>query len=173
VNSDQQPVLSLQYQLDSENSRPDEWAGAFIWVEGFERDLKKINQVYSIGKAYSNLRDNHQGINPPSTRFFKLPVTSEPNNVQLDIAQNHEETQKSRFSSLNLDRLVVNLGIWTANEKPNQRMGVYFTNLRLSERGDGNSIATMNSENIWQKGIDHIAGEHINVEERYVPPERS
>ncbi len=173
VNSEQQPILSFQYQLANENSQPDEWVGAFIWVEGFKRDLKKLNQVYAIGKAYGNLRDNHRGIHPPPTSFFKLPTTLEPNNVQLNIARNHEEAQKSKFSSLGLDKLIINLGIWTANEKPSQRMGIYFTDFRLNERDDSNSLATMNSENIWRKGIDHIAGEHVNVKERYVPPERS
>ncbi|MEM9829998.1 MAG: metallophosphoesterase [Bacteroidota bacterium] len=169
----QNPILSFQYQVDDESSNPDKWVGSFIWIEGFEKDLKKLNQVYAIGKAYGNLRDNHRGLNPPATSYFHLPITSQAKSVQLDIARHHEENQTSSFSSLSLDRLVINLGIWTANEKPDQRMGVYFTNFRLDENDNGSSTTALNPENIWRKGIDHIAGEHINVKERYVPPERS
>ncbi|WKN44540.1 metallophosphoesterase family protein [Tunicatimonas pelagia] len=170
---DQRPALSFQYQVDNESSNPEEWTGAFVWIEGFEKDLKKLNQVYAVGKAYGNLRDNHRELNPPPTNYFSLPIASETKSAQLNIAQNYEENQEGSFSSLNLDRLVINLGIWTANEKPDQRMGVYFTNFHLSESSNERSTTALNPANIWRKGIDHIAGEHINVEERYVPPERS
>jgi len=173
LTPNQQPVLSFQYQVDDENSNLNEWVGAFVWVEGFEKDLKKLNQVYAIGKAYGNLRDNHRGISPPPTSFFNLPIAHETNNGQLNIARNHEKAQDSSFASLNLDRLVINLGIWTANEKPEQRMGVYFTNFHLAESSIAEALAEVAPQNIWRKGIDHIAGEHINVEERYVPPQRS
>ncbi len=173
LSPNQPPVLSFQYQVDEKNSNPEEWVGAFVWVEGFEQDLKKLNQVYAIGKAYGNLRDNHRAMNPPPTSFLDLPITTEANEVYLDIALNHEKTQDSPFASLNLDRLIINLGIWTANEKPNQRMGVYFTDFHLSTNSPNEAIATKHPESIWRKGIDHIAGEHINVEERYVPPQRS
>ncbi|MEM8967247.1 MAG: metallophosphoesterase, partial [Bacteroidota bacterium] len=173
INPDQRPALSFQHQVDNENSNSNEWVGAFIWIEGFEKDLKKLNQVYAIGKAYGNLRDNHRGLTPPTTNYFSLPIISDAKSVQLNIAQNYEENQGSNFLSLNLDRLVVNLGVWTANEKPSQRMGVYFTGFRLDENPTNTALVEVNPQNIWRKGIDHIAGEHVNVEERYVPPHRS
>ncbi|MEM6380072.1 MAG: metallophosphoesterase, partial [Bacteroidota bacterium] len=173
LSPDQNPILSFQYQVNRGNSNPEEWTGAFVWIEGFAKDLKRLNQIYAISKAYGNLRDNHQRLNPPPTNYFSLPIIPEAKSVKLNIAQNYEENQDSSFSSLSLDRLVINLGVWTANEKPSQRMGVYFTNFRLDESPTNDVLTKVDTRNIWRKGIDHIAGEHINVEERYVPPHRS
>ena len=173
------PALSFRYAIDEGTFDPNVWAGAFVWVEGFERDLKKLDHVYAVGKAYRNLRDQHVPAPRPVTQYFDLnPTAGRLHQASLNIARDHEAGQSTRYADLKLDRLVVNLGIWTANEEPSQRAGAYFTDFVLRDTAttssvDGSPIATLAAEHLWQKTIDHIAGEHINVRKRYVPPRRS
>ena len=179
VTPGQLPVLSFQYQVEEENFYPDHWAGAFVWVEGFERDEKKLDHVYTIGKAYGNLRDQHLGIHRVPTAYWDLEVS--PGSLQharLNIRQDYEKAQGPNDTQLSVDRLVVNLGVWTANEHPGQRLGVYFSNFMSDQEDasssvDGVPLPETSSHNLWRKAIDHIAGEHIHVDEKYVPPARS
>ena len=179
VNPEQPYVLSFRYQVDEANSHPESWAGAFIWVEGFEQDVKRLDQVYSIGKAFGRLRDQHQPLHPVSMAYFSLEASpGKQHTARLAVRQDYERTQNIS-APLRIDRLVINLGVWTANEQPDQRFGVYFSDMTLDQAVlsaslvNGSSVPETARQNIWQKGIDHIAGEHIHVEERYVPARRS
>ena len=175
----QRPTLSFHYQVDADASRPETWAGAFVWLEGFARDEKKLDRVYSIGKAYGNLRDQHRSPSLPPTEYLELASSADtPHHVVLNVAQDYEQSSATAYADLNLDRLVVNLGAWTANERPDQRWGVYVWNITQVEAAaassvNGRALQATPPAAIWRKAIDHIAGEHIHVAERYVPPERS
>ncbi len=132
-----------------------------------------------MGKAFGRLRDQHQPLYPVPTSFFSLEASpGRQHSAQLAIRQADERSQNIS-SSLRVDRLVINLGVWTANEHPDQRFGIYFSDMKLDQKAlsasmvSGSSVAETSPQQIWQKGIDHIAGEHINVDERYVPPRRS
>lgn len=169
------PSLAVKYQVDNV-SNPDSWAGAFIWIEGYRRDEKKLNHIYAIGKAYGNLRDQHQEMQRAPTHIFALEsAPGKLHTAHLHLRQDYEKSQETTFAALKLDRLVINLGVWTANEQPDQQWGVYFTDVALHQAAALSSIdkiAVAPEAAVWQKMVDHIAGEHIHVKERYVPPYR-
>ena len=178
LEADQRPVVTLKYQVD-EASNPESWAGAFVWVEGFQRDQKKLNHLYAIGRAYGNLRDQHQEEPRVSPRIFTLDATpGKLRTAQLNIARDYQPEQAD-YADLHLDRLVINLGVWTANERPDQQWGIYFAEASLSPSATvassvNNAAVSPAAESaVWWKVVDHIAGEHLHVDERYVPTGRS
>ena len=175
----QPPVVAVQYQVD-EASTSESWAGAFVWIEGYRRDEKKLNHIYAIGRAYGNLRDQHREVHRAPINIFALdPTSGQPRTARLDVAQDYEKTQNSPYADLQLDRLVINLGVWTANERPDQQWGIYFTEVALNPSApvaasaSSTTVAPAPDATVWRKAVDHIAGEHLHVEERYVPPRRS
>jgi hypothetical protein len=78
--------------------------------------------------------------------------------------------RKSTWDELQADRMVINLGVWTANDGPDQPFAIYFTDLQLEEGENVKShvtnlpISKMPDEKIWWLGkfekFIHIAGEH-------------
>ena len=178
LEADQRPVLTVQYQVD-EASSPDNWAGAFVWVEGYQRDQKKLDHLYAIGRAYGLLRDQHQEAERVLPRIFTLEAApGQRHTAQLNIAQNYQQEQAD-YTALQLDRLVINLGVWTANERPNQQWGVYFSNVKTDfsatpvATAEDTEVSVISEALVWWKKVDHIAGEHLHVKERYVPTDRS
>jgi 3',5'-cyclic AMP phosphodiesterase CpdA len=178
LGADQRPVVTVQYQVDKA-SNPESWAGAFVWVEGFRRDQKKLNHLYAIGRAYGLLRDQHQEEPRVPIRIFTLEATpGKLHTAQLNIAQDYPQEQ-ANYADLQLDRLVINLGAWTANERPDQQWGVYFAEVTLNPLAtaassvNNTAISPAAESVVWWKMVDHIAGEHLHVDERYVPPRRS
>ena len=178
LGADQRPVVTVRYQVD-EASNPESWAGAFVWVEGFRQDQKKLNHLYAIGRAYGLLRDQHQEEPRVPLRIFTLEATpGKLHTAQLNIAQDYPQEQAD-YADLQLDRLVINLGVWTANERPDQQWGIYFAELALDSSATSDSsvnsaaISLADESAVWWKMVDHIAGEHLHVDERYVPPRRS
>ena len=175
----QRPTLSVQYQVDRVSNQ-DSWAGAFVWVEGYRRDQKRLNHLYAIGKAYGNLRDQHQEDPKIAPSIFALPAASGTlHTARLNFAQDYETISEASYAALMLDRLVINLGVWTANERLDQQWGVYFAEVALNPATsvasavDGTAVAEAPQPTVWWKLVDHIAGEHLHVNERYVPTPRS
>ena len=178
LGADQCPVVTVQYQVD-EASNPESWAGAFVWVEGFRRDQKRLNHLYAIGRAYGLLRDQHQEEPRVPLRIFTLEATpGKLHTAQLNIAQDYPQEQAD-YADLQLDRLLINLGVWTANERPDQQRGIYFAEVALDSSAtvassvNSAAISPAAESAVWWKVVDHIAGEHLHVNERYVPPRRS
>ena len=178
LEANQRPVIAVQYQVD-DASNPESWAGAFVWVEGYQRDQKKLNHLYAIGRAYGLLRDQHQEEPRVPLRIFTLEATpGKAHTAQLNIAQDYQP-EPADYADLALDRLVISLGVWTANERPDQQWGIYFTEVALNPSAtvassvNNAAIAPAAESNVWWKVVDHIAGEHLHVNERYVPPLRS
>ena len=178
LGADQRPVVTVQYQVD-DASNLESWAGAYVWVEGYQRDQKKLNHLYSVGRAYGNLHDQHQEEPRVPPRIFTLEATpGKVHTAQLNIAQDYQSEQAD-YADLALDRLVISLGVWTANERPDQQWGIYFTEVALNPSTTVASsvnkaaISPAAESAVWWKVVDHIAGEHLHVEERYVPTRRS
>ncbi len=179
LEAGQRPVVRVQYQVD-DVSNPDSWAGAFVWVEGYQRDQKKLNHIYAIGRAYGNLRDQHQEAQRAPTSIFSLPpIPGQLHTAQLNVGEDYEKTPNARFAALQLDRLVISLGVWTANERPDQQWGVYFAEVvvdasaAVASSVNGATVSPATESTVWWKVVDHIAGEHIQVDDKYVPTRRS
>ena len=175
----QRPVITVRYQVD-EASTPESWAGAFVWVEGYRRDEKRLNHIYAIGRAYGNLRDQHREAQRAPTRVFTLePKPGQLHTARLNVGEDHEEAPDARYADLQLDRLVINLGVWTANERPDQQWGVYLVEVAVGSAAadassvNGAPVAEAPADTVWRKQVDHIAGEHLHVDKRYVPTRRS
>ncbi|MGB3850409.1 MAG: metallophosphoesterase [Tunicatimonas sp.] len=179
LEAGQLPVVRIQYQVD-DASNPESWAGAFVWVEGYQRDYKRLNHIYAIGRAYGNLRDQHQEAQRAPTGIFSLPLTpGQLRTAHLNVGEDYEKTPNVRFATLQLDRLVISLGVWTANERPDQQWSVYFAEVAVGPSPtvtslvNGAAVSPAAESTVWWKMVDHIAGEHIHVDDRYVPTRRS
>jgi 3',5'-cyclic AMP phosphodiesterase CpdA len=170
LKNDEQPEINFKYKID-ENSDTEGWCGAFVWLEGFQGTFKKINLIYSSGAAYSGLGENfsksefttnvHLAMNNTQGRWF---------DVTINPARDHEANHEIKYSKLNLDRLVINLGVWTINDAFDFPYGIYFTdfNLKYGRNSDslieGQKIIPKPDEKIWWLGkyfpFTHVAGDH-------------
>ncbi len=160
------PTLSLSFKIDPEHFRANSFNGAYVWIEGFEKYYKRINLVYSASKMYYNIGGKYSDVR--TVKPIHFDITSQPGdwhqltiNIQEDFNLHTEGKQTSSFA---IDRIVVNLGVWTVNDGKNQEIGIYFDKLALQQGGNsslnGKPIARKEEEDFWYGGIDHVAGEH-------------
>lgn len=166
------PVLNFSYKIDKD-SDVEGWCGAFVWLEGFAGSNKLLNLVYSSGIAYAGLGGKFN--RSEFTENIHLGLSGIPNKwhkVTLIPAKDHEDNQESSYAELNLDRLAINLGVWTINDGSDYPYGIYFSHLelgysnsnQLSSKVNGNNIESKPENKIWWLGkyfpFDHIAGDH-------------
>ena len=89
----------------------------------------------------------------------------------MNIAGDFERlTQGKRYSDLNVDRLVLTLGVWNINDGEEQPFGIYFTGFRLDlnqtnqSTSGGAAIREKAVEDIWWRNKlwpnKNMAGEH-------------
>ena len=166
------PVLKFRYKLDT-CCDLDGLCGGYLWIEGYEKSFRQFNLVYSAGMAYANpiakrSERNHEIFH------FDLPNNFEWSDVILNIRKDFESVEDGRgFDELNIDRLVLTLGVWTLNEGPDQPFGFYVTDFELSHQKkpfdtissvNGSPLRRKDQEKIWWQGkhvpFIHLAGEH-------------
>ena len=161
------PVLETILQPDQNYVNPNAMAAAYIWVEGFDQSLKKMNLVYSVGKMYGYLDGKYSQVQNIGPSHFNLPAAhGEWNEVYLNIFEDH---QKRTGSIPSIDRLVINLGVCTINDGINHECGIYFNNIDLksfSEMPDLHSrtgqqmVEQKSGDDLWYFRNNHTAGEH-------------
>lgn len=159
------PSLSMNLKINQDHYRKNSFNGAYIWIEGFEKYYKRLNLVYSVNKMYYNIGGNYSDVRTVKPIHFDLDISPDKwHSLNINIHKDFQE-QENILSTFTIDRLVINLGVWTVNDGDNQQIGVYFDDLSL-HRGEENSnldgqlIARKKEEDFWYGGIDHVAGEH-------------
>ncbi len=172
LKSDCKPVIGFNYKID-EKSDLSGWCGAYVWIEGFNGSFKMLNLVYSTGIAFSGIggKFNRSEFN----KNIHLGLSDEPgkwHNVSLNLARDHEANHEKSYNNLALDKLVINLGVWTINDGGDFPYEIYFTDFNLNYKQNSASSSTVNGLNIIQKPDDkiwwlgkylpftHVAGEH-------------
>ena len=167
------PVLHFTYKLDKANCDPNGFCGGYLWIEGYEKSYRQFNLVYSAGVAYANpvakwterIHDVHH---------FHLPNSYDWKNAIINIQRDFDSAEKDRrFNDLNVDRIVLTVGVWTLNEGTAQPFAVFFTDFKMTEETEpsapgsavvGAAIQPKNRADIWWRGkhipFIHLAGEH-------------
>ncbi|MFC2123767.1 metallophosphoesterase family protein [Bacteroidota bacterium] len=167
------PVLNLNYWLDGNNCDFTGWCGSYIWIEGFKDSFKHLNLMYWNNYAYVNLGGNFSDVRVVKPAHFSLDdLPDKWNKTYLNIAQDFDSSNEGkRYAELDLDRLVINLGVWNANDGRDQPFGIFFNDLKLSFDGEstpssvnGKEIDKTPDDKLWWLGkfspFTHIAGEH-------------
>lgn len=164
------PVVKAWYKLDGRDSPADRDSGAYIWARGYSDASERLNMAYWIGKGFPNPR----GLYGPRPACLHFDITSSPDrwhSVVLNLEGDWDTSDKKpKFDRLNLDRLIVTLGVWTENVGNGNRTGIYFDDIDINSEPTGAEIlSTLDSKAIspkakgqmWRKRIVHINGEHV------------
>jgi len=165
------PRLRLAYRLDGRYFDPSKQAGAYTWLQGFDGSDIRLNMIYSAGMAFPNPLGGYGG--GPS--YVHWDITAAPDRwheLTIHVTDDHNRQTKGQpFDRLDLDKLVITLGVWTENMETDQSIGIHFANLRLDNRTsparrshvDDRDIELKPKNQIWNKRLTHIDGEHVYV----------
>lgn len=172
------PIIKLMQWLDPKTYSSYSPAGTYIWIEGFERGLKRLNVVYStdhvywhLGGSQSQLRTVlpvHMEITKPAGIWRELLLN--PINDFKEITEMVESFPDS------FDTLAITLGVWSVNEGHGNQIGAGYTGIQISQmeaKEAKNMPSTIANDPIppkeqkymWWHGAKHVAGEHMNVTE--------
>lgn len=168
IPSNQSARLHVAYRLDVAHFHPDAESAAFVWVEGYHNSHKRLNLVYSHGKMIPAPGSRYSHPEQAPYVHFDLPGDRDKwNEVELNIWEDSG-------LELPIDRLVINLGVWTSNEEGKNEIGVFFDNLSIqfldpvkpqaSSRLGQQVIPVKPEQLLWKKRNRHIAGEHRYIE---------
>jgi hypothetical protein len=161
-------LLEFDYAIDLENTVLNGYAGAFVWIEGFQSSFKTLDMVYWVGRPYGALQDKCTKNKEVPLLHFNMPESRErTNKTQLNLLRDFESYGQD-FNQLDLDKLIINLGSWNMNDGEYYPYGVYFSDFRMGEVFDKNIPSTAGditinktaSDEIWWMRNNHIAGEH-------------
>lgn len=166
-------LLRLVYRLDGEHFSADSEAGAYVWLEGYAGAEKRLNMIYWVGKGFPNPGGLYAGRG--GIRHWDMTAAPQRWSAAIiNVAKDHESADRQTpFSKLALGRLVVSLGVWTENVGTGNAIGIYFDDLSIDSAADatttlsqidGRRIAAKPKNEIWNKRIAHIDGEHVFVE---------
>jgi len=167
------PLVQLSYRLDPETYHPENLAGTFIWIEGFEKGLKRLNVVYStdyvhwhLGGDQSQLRTAipvHLDLKADPGKWRKL--------VLNPVADFMKFTEDENPKPGHADVFAINFGVWTINEGYRREAGTsyrdvsleFMDNSRINEKSSSNEgevIRKKEQKYLWWHGVKHPAGEH-------------
>lgn len=168
------PMLELRFRVDPGTFSLDVWAGAYIWIEGYGQSHKRFNLLYSLGRCHWDVGGKYSKSYQAGYDYCKVPI--DPGRWQmlrLGIREDLLAAGKPVSEGLwDADRMVINLGVWTDNVDPRAEIGILWDSLSFlsatsraqASTADGNPLSPVPEEEIWQKGIDHIAGEHVYID---------
>ncbi len=129
-----EPVLDIGFMIDRENYNPEKRNGSFIWLEGYEKDTKRLNISYSVGYYFYNMESNYSQMkNVPASR---MEITSSPGQwhmLKLNPYKDFRETTEMKHFDLSrIDRFIINIGVWTINDGYEEKAGVWFRDAGLT-----------------------------------------
>lgn len=166
------PLLTFSYRIDEKGSDLQGWCGAYIRVEGFRGTAKPLDLVYSTGVAFAGLggKINRSEFSEPA----HLALNDDPtawHEARLHIARDCETHTGKVYADLQVDRLVLTLGVWTINDGGDFPYGIYFDAFKLAEAAaddrsmvGGQDIVPKPDDRIWWMSkyfpFSHVAGEH-------------
>lgn len=165
------PLIQLKIK-PGKHFDPESRNGIYIWLEGYEKSIKKVNITYSAGYHFWHLERNYSQHNNVPPARMELPCEKEKwYNLELNPWEDFSKTENLETEKLrNIDRLILNLGVWTINDGHNQAVDVWFSDIRLmlmdslTERKSkisGRDIHKKEDKYMVWGGTKHIAGEHI------------
>lgn len=165
-------LLKLNYMPEKDIFNIENRSSFYIWLEGYEKSTKRMNIVYAPGYHFFSIERNysqHKLVDP-----MRMELPAEPGKwhklVMNPWKDFRETTEMKNFFLDNIDRFIVNIGVWTINDGYQQRTGVYFSDVDLEITSSGDNTPSKvddieilpkdNSYMIWG-GAEHVAGEHI------------
>jgi len=166
------PLLRLAYRIDGRHFHPGKEAGAYVWLQGYSGSAEKLGMIYWIKMGFPNPIGLYAG-RPPYAHWDITTTPDRWHEATVHIANDYNHrTKEPRFNELNLDRLVLTLGVWTENIGDDRAIGIYFADLNVDLAGasdsasniDGRPIQTKDKREMWNKRMVHIDGEHVFVE---------
>jgi len=166
------PSIHFNYRIDGAQTNPDGFAGGYILAEGYSGSNRLLKIMYSAGKIWVNnwgARNRNKDV--PYHHFALSTKADSWQDTTLNIAQDFEKvTPGINYSDLNVDRLVLTLGVWNINDGEEQPFGIYFTGFRLDlnqtnqSNSGGVAIREKPVEDIWWRNKlwpnKNMAGEH-------------
>lgn len=164
------PILELDYMIDAAAYRKDMPNGSYIWIEGYEKSCKRLNIAYAEGYYLWNIEMKQSQLNRvPASRMEISCKAGEWHRLVLNPFKDFLETTELIEWMINqVDRLIINLGVWTINDGYRQESGAWFANLSLKTVLPAGPVSTINGLPVqkkddrlmWWKGTGHMAGEH-------------
>jgi hypothetical protein len=166
------PMLRFRYRIDGTNTDAKGFSGGYAWIEGFSGREKCFNMIYSAGKVWVNIGGKFGQVREyPHIQMALLNSPDEWHSAHLNIAEDYDRSDRgTRFADLQVDRLVVTLGVWNINDGDPQPFGIYFTGISLVSRPasssdvDGQTVGPKPKEDEWWRNklwpSVNIAGEH-------------
>jgi hypothetical protein len=127
------PLLRFIYRIDRENTNPDAYAGGYVLVEGFSGKRMVHKLMYSAGKIWVN---NWGARNPNrelSVFHYHLPASPDRwQEASLNVGKDFELSVPGiSYGELEVDRLVLTLGVWNINDGETHPFGMYFSGFKL------------------------------------------
>jgi hypothetical protein len=166
------PSIRFRYFIDGQHSDMNGFCGGYVWIEGFSLSNKVLNMMYSVNKIWVNIGgqySRHRGAE--SIQLGLNDRTDTWNECLLNLREDHDTHSQGRpFRELDIDRLIINLGVWNINDGNDQPFGIYFNGFSLDYDAKGSSrtgsmgIHPKADEDKWWRNKTwpwkNIAGEH-------------
>lgn len=173
IGPDWNGTLSFAYKVDGSQTDFSGFTGAFVWVEGFQRSFRLLNQAYWLGKAYVSMGESANDLRDVIFDHFQMPQNPDQwHQAHLCIRQDYLQKNPGKsFQALKLDRLVINVGTWHVNDGPENPFAIWFDAFALNpgattteSRVGDLALSSPTDSQIWHlnkhEKFVHIAGEH-------------
>ncbi len=166
------PSLRFNYFIDGQHTDMNGYNGGYVWIEGYSLSNKVLNLMYSVNKIWVNIGGQYSKRRSVSAIQMGLSDRTDTwNESLLNIQEDHDAHDQGKpFQELDIDRLIINLGVWNLNDGDDQPFGIYFNGFKLdydlpgSSQAGGIRIDPKSSEDEWWRNKiwpwKNIAGEH-------------
>lgn len=172
LGKDMSPLLRFHYYIDGQQTDTEGYCGGYVWIEGYSLSSKVLNLMYSVNKIWVNIGGQYSKTRSvPTVQLGLNNRTDTWHECLLNIREDHDTYSHGRsFMELDIDRLIINLGVWNLNDGDDQPFGIYFKDIGLdngqpsSSQAGGIRIGPKAEEDRWWRNKiwpwRNIAGEH-------------
>lgn len=161
------PSAAINFWLEEEHYHPDALSSVYFWIEGFAGSLKKLNLVYAPGKIMGGIGGRYSQSNVVYPLHFDLPATpGKWQKAMLNLAEDFKQQSGQSLSEAGMDKLAINLGVWSINDGVDQKASILIDKVQLINNSDasnvdGSAISKKAESDIYHRRVNHTAGEHI------------
>ncbi|XOV93638.1 MAG: metallophosphoesterase family protein [Bacteroidota bacterium] len=163
------PQISFRYKVDLDQTNLNSLCGAYVLIEGYSGTTKFLNNMYSLGKAWYHT----DGYDADPRIVIDLGNENDGwHDATINIATDYFKYAKGKsYSDLKLDRLVITLGTWSANDGHLKSYGIFFDAFSYESRGsvlsnvDGKTIELIPDDEQWYRRTQHMAGDHWYIQD--------
>jgi len=151
------PVIRFRYRIDGSKTSPETYSGGYALIEGYSGSHMVHKIMYSAGKIWVNnwgARNSNREI-----PVFHYNLNASPDRwheATLNVGKDFElSTPAMAYRDLDVDRLVLTLGVWNINDGDEHPFGIYFSNFLLipgSTAGsnlNGIPVEPKQEEDVW------------------------